>query len=122
MHVKGESPLSGLHCTSAVGSQSHVFATRLACPETHPSVCQETLLVQYLASALGDWVSIVRACMVQFHACRLSDAEAAKLGMRRGRSAYNAEPIQWDAGIPLERRVRGKSCNSDSLHGTLSLM
>ncbi len=40
-------------------------------------------------------------------ACRLSDAEAAKLGMRRGRSAYNAEPIQWDAGLPLERRVKG---------------
>ena len=42
-------------------------------------------------------------------ACRLSDAEAAKLGMRRGRSAFSAEPIQWDAGLPLERRCRGAS-------------
>ena len=41
--------------------------------------------------------------------CRLSDAEAAKLGMRRGRSAYNAEPIQWDSGVSLERRARGAS-------------
>ena len=40
-------------------------------------------------------------------ACRLSDADAARLGMRRGRSAFNAEPIQWDAGLPLERRCRG---------------
>ncbi|CAK0785661.1 hypothetical protein CVIRNUC_008872 [Coccomyxa viridis] len=38
---------------------------------------------------------------------RLSDADAAKLGMRRGRSAFSAEPIQWDAGLPLERRCRG---------------
>lgn len=49
----------------------------------------------------------VRVRLMSVRTCRLSDAEAAKLGMRRGRSAYNAEPVQWDMGVSLERRCRG---------------
>ena len=49
----------------------------------------------------------VRVHLMRVRTRRLSDAEAAKLGMRRGRSAYNAEPVQWDVGVSLERRCRG---------------